>query len=212
LPFALTDGCIQAAKESTMRKFGAPLLFVFLAIQIATAQRNELAVTIGGKFTVNQNFDINPSFAIEGSYAGRLIHVPLAALYFELPVAAGLESTSSSPPCGACVNVVRSFKTSALFVAPGLKLKLGPELPVSPYFTVGGGLARFRAAASDGTETTNNTNTLQFGAGMDFKVLPFVSFRGEVRDFYSGTPFTPIAGPGTRQHNLFTTAGIVLRF
>ena len=196
-----------------MRKFGALLLFFFLSLQIAVAQSHELAVTVGGKFTVNQNFDIDPSFAVEGSYAGRLIDVPLAALYFELPVAAGLQSTSSSPPCGTCpISVPTSFKTSALFVAPGLKLKLGPELPVSPYFTVGGGLARFRGEDNNGNETTNNTNTVQFGAGMDFKIAPFISFRGEVRDFYSGMPFTPLIGPSTRQHNLFTTGGLVLRF
>ena len=71
-----------------MRTFGALLLFFFLTMQIAVAQSHELAVTVGGKFTSDQNFNIDPSFAVEGSYAGRLIHVPLAALYFELPVAA----------------------------------------------------------------------------------------------------------------------------
>ena len=35
-----------------MREFGALLLFVFISIQIAVAQRNELAVTIGGNVRV----------------------------------------------------------------------------------------------------------------------------------------------------------------
>ena len=115
-----------------MRKFGALLLFFFLTMQIAVAQSHELAVTVGGKFTSDQNFNIDPSFAVEGSYAGRLIHVPLAALYFELPVAAGLKSNSSNPnSCEAIISTLcngTSFTTSALFVAPGVKLKLGPEL------------------------------------------------------------------------------------
>ena len=199
-----------------MREFGALLLFVFICIQIAVAQRNELAVTIGGKFTPTGGFNIDPSFAIEGSYAGRLIHVPLAGLYFELPVAAGLKSSSSNPnSCEAIVSPLcngTSFTTSALFVAPGVKLKLGPELPVSPYFTVGGGLAHFRGGDNIGNITTNNTNTVQFGGGMDFKMAPFISFRGEVRDFYSDIAFTRVIGRNTRQHNIFTTAGIVLRF
>ena len=199
-----------------MRTFGALLLFFFLGIQIAVAQSHELAVTVGGKFTSDQNFNIDPSFAIEGSYAGRLIHAPLAALYFELPVAAGLKSNSSNPnSCEAIISPLcngTSFTTSALFVAPGVKLKLGPELPVSVYFTVGGGLAHFRGASNTGNNTSNNTKTVQFGAGMDFKIAPFLSFRGEVRDFYSGMPFTPLIGPSTRQHNVFTTGGIVLRF
>src|SRR5205814_5837887 len=157
LPFAFPNHRIQAAKESTMRTFGALLLFSFLGIQIAVAQSHELAVTVGGKFTSDQNFNIDPSFAIEGSYAGRLIHVPLAALYFELPVAAGLKSNSSNPsPCEAIISPLcngTSFTTSALFVAPGVKLKLGPELPVSVYFTVGGGLAHFRGASNTGNNT-----------------------------------------------------------
>ena len=200
-----------------MRKFGA-LLFFFLFIQIAVAQHHELAVTVGGKFTSDQNFNIDPSFAIEGSYAGRLIHLPLASLYFELPVAAGLKRTSSSPfGCEDIINPAcasSSFTTSALFIAPGLKVKLAPELPVSFYLTAGGGLARFRGASSTGGSTTNNTNTAQFGGGMDFKIAPFLSFRGEVRDFYSGFPFNPLVPVGgkPRQHNIFTTGGLVLRF
>ena len=48
------------------------------------------------------------------------------------------------------------------------------------------------------------------------KVAPFLSLRGEVRDFYSGSPELSINQvTGTfdqRQHNIVGTAGIVVRF
>jgi Outer membrane protein beta-barrel domain len=200
--------------RSTIR--AALLVLITLSASGVLAQSNELAVTVGGKFTTSGNFNIDPSFAIEGSYAGRIIHLPLASFYFELPVAAGLKSTSSNPfSCEAIISpqcAASSFKTSALFVAPGLKLKLAPEFPVSPYFTVGGGVAHFRGESSNGNSTTNNTGVVAFGGGLDFKIAPFISFRGEIRDFYSGRAFTPVIGPSTRLHNIFTTGGIVLRF
>lgn len=185
------------------------LIGILLSASEVFAQSNELAVTVGGRFGVNQNYNVDTTFAIEGSYAGRLIHVPLAALYIELPVAAGLKGNVGLPiAILACIGCPQpSTKVSSLFVAPGLKLKLAPEFPVSPYFTVGGGVAHF----SNGT-SSSNSGTAQFGGGLDFKVAPFISFRGEVRDFYSGLPLEGIFGGTGRQHNIFTTAGIVLRF
>jgi hypothetical protein len=53
-------------------------------------------------------------------------------------------------------------------------------------------------------------------AGLGPEVSPFpkrfsqFSFRGEVRDFYSGPPNLPLADAGkTRQHNYFVEAGLV---
>jgi hypothetical protein len=42
------------------------------------------------------------------------------------------------------------------------------------------------------------------------RAFPHFSFRGEVRDFYSGTPNLPLADTGkTRQHNYFVGLGLV---
>ena len=44
------------------------------------------------------------------------------------------------------------------------------------------------------------------------KAAPYLSFRAEIRDFYSGSLFPSIASLSQRQHNLFAGAGVVVRF
>lgn len=178
------------------------LLFVFISI-FASAQAHELALTAGGQFPYNNTYDSGSSFAVGASYAGRIIHVPLASLYFEVPVVVGLKSVTHLPS--------RS-NYSSLFIAPGLKLKLAPEFPVSPYFVGGIGYARFHQDANQAVSAQSvNTNVFDVGGGLDFKIAPFVSWRGEVRDFYSGLPnFNSL--PSGRQHNVVAQTGIVLRF
>lgn len=192
-----------------MRKLAVVLLALALSLP-ALAQKHELSLTVGAQVPVNATFDTGTGFAIEGSYAGRLAHVPLAALYVEIPVAAGLKSNAGLPFVG-------TTNYSSLFVAPGLKLKLAPEFPVSPYFAVGGGLAHFRIDATATTpQTTHNSAVADFAAGLDFKIAPYLSARGEVRDFWSGNPFKDfaggLAGVADRQHNIMPTVGLVVRF
>lgn len=181
----------------------ALLLFVLLLSAFAAAQSHELAITAGGQFPHNNTYDSGASFAVGASYAGRLFHVPLASLYFELPVVVGPKSVTRLPS--------RS-NYSSLFIAPGLKLKLAPELPVSPYLVGGVGFARFHQDSNVSVSSQSvNTEVFDVGGGVDFKIAPFVSWRGEVRDFYSGLPnFNSL--PSGRQHNVVAQTGIVLRF
>jgi opacity protein-like surface antigen len=179
-------------------------LSVLFAIS-AFAQNTELGVTVGGYFPVNSSASSGNAFAVGGSFAHRMIGVPLASLYFELPVYGTFNSTSD-----IVTTTQGHAKYSALFITPGLKLKLAPEFPVSPYFVVGGGLARF-SKSNVNTDDTTNTGTFDVGGGLDFKLAPFVSARTEVRDYYSGNPkilnnFTE------REHQLITSVGLVLRF
>jgi hypothetical protein len=94
-------------------------------------------------------------------------------------------------------------------------LKFAPGFPVSPWAAVGGGLAHFSANSGlrllSGTDTTN-TGVFDFGGGLDMKVAPWVSVRGEVRDFYSGGLGFNLSNFNERQHNLVVTGGLVLRF
>jgi hypothetical protein len=175
------------------------------------AQSNELAVTVGGYFPAGTSLDIVPAGIIEGSYAHRLLSVPLASLYGELPIAKTFD-------IGVFSNVA-SF--SALFVAPGVKLKLAPGFFVSPWLALGGGVAHFSASGTVfGAHLSASTNSalLDFGGGIDMKFAPFLSFRVEARDYNSGSfaSLAPIPIPVTlalgRQNNVLATAGLVLRF
>lgn len=178
--------------------------FILMMSVFASAQAHELAITAGGQFPYNNQFDSGASFAVGANYAGRLIHIPLAALYVELPVVVGPKSVTRLPS--------RS-NYSSLFITPGLKLKLAPEFPVSPYVAAGIGYARFHQDANGSVSSQSvNTEVYDFGGGLDFKIAPFISWRGEVRDFYSGFPdFNSLPNTG-RQHNVIAQTGLVLRF
>ncbi len=168
------------------------------------AQKNELSIGVGGYVPVTLT-GVGAAVAIEGSYAHRVASVPFLAAYLEFPVVGTLKSTVTS------AGLASSASYSALFFAPGLRLKLAPGFPVSPWLAAGGGLAHFGASAALGGGSVN-TGVFDYGGGLDLKVAPFLSLRGEVRDFYSGAIAFSLAGFGQRQHNIVGTGGLVLRF
>jgi hypothetical protein len=60
---------------------------------------------------------------------------------------------------------------------------------------------------------SSTSGVIQGGFGLDVRVWHRYSLRGEVRDFWSGTPDLPLADTGkTRQHNYFVGAGVVWHF
>ena len=115
-------------------------------------------------------------------------------------------------------NVVLPSSYSSLFFTPGIKLKLLPGLKWSPYAFAGVGVARLTSSdtQADGqpntADRTNVTAAFDFGGGVDVKVFPHLSLRGEVRDFYSGTPRLTGIDLNNWQHNYMISAGLVVRF
>lgn len=195
-----------------MRLLPAGIIALVLGCALsAFAQKNEIAVTAGGYFPTGTSIDIVPAAVIEGSYARRILGVPLASLYVEVPVAKTFD-------IGLFSNAANF---SALFVAPGVKLKVAPGFFVSPWLAIGGGVAHFSASTNitgSHLSATSNTGVVDFGGGIDMKIAPFVSFRVEARDYYSGSLSTllPVALPVSilpgRQNNLLATGGFVIRF
>jgi hypothetical protein len=106
-----------------------------------------------------------------------------------------------------------------VFVTPAVGLNLFPGTRVSPRVSFGGGLAISARAISSTIFGTNpggssTTGVIQAGLGPDVSPSPkcfsHFSFRGAVRDFYSGTPNLPLADTGkTRRHNYFVGLGLV---
>jgi hypothetical protein len=182
------------------------LMLVSVCAVPAFAQRNELGVLGGAQISFNPNSNVGTGVVVHGSYARRLAHVPTIALYAELPVTAAFKINSELPG-----NIAQRDYAS-LFIAPGIKVKFLPEGTASPFLTVGYGWARFRQE-QDGTtpDIITSTNVAQFGFGTDFKIAPYLGFRTEVRDYFSG----PLQFNGSfidRQHNITAMAGLTLRW
>jgi Outer membrane protein beta-barrel domain len=169
-------------------------------------QNNDLALTGGGQFAFSNPLDLGAAWALEGAFAHALMSVPLVSLSAELPVAG---SFTSSPPTLNGFRVARSY--NALFITPGVRLRLAPSFPLSPYLSAGIGYARFDRQYFDGTTSPSSTMAFDIGGGLDLKVFPFVSLRGEIRDFNSGGVGLQSLVLG-RQNNVFVTFGLALRF
>jgi hypothetical protein len=162
--------------------------------QAALADGNELAVLGGAHFPVSYSTivltpsgwvmaaDASTGFALQGNYSRRLLWWPVASLYLDLPAVASFDLNVSSPD----IPAPRDY--SALCVTPGLKVKPGISVPVSPFVVVGIGLARFKKAGQLTTGEPNtgdrvvNHSVFEIGAGADIWAAPRIDLRGEIRD------------------------------
>ena len=183
-----------------MKKF---LFGMILLVSVgAFAQSNEVAGTIGGQF-VSGSYDFGKSGVVEINPAHRLINGEVAELYVEVPLTWAFKNTRDDPAADLRDHY------SSFFVTPGLKLKVLPQLPISPYGFVGAGLARFH---DSDTGQVSNENAVDYGAGVDWKLAPFISLRGELRDYNSGVPRMGFPNPGSRQQNVMATVGVAVHF
>ena len=176
--------------------------FLFLSSIAGFAQGTEIAGTVGGQF-VSGDYDFGKSGVAELNVAHRLVNAEAAGLYIEVPLTWTFKNTRFDPAADLRDHY------SAFFFTPGLKVKLLPQLPLSPYAFVGIGLAHFR---DTDTSEASYENVIDYGAGVDWKLAPFISLRGELRDFNSGVPRLSFPDPGSRQQNVMATVGVALHF
>ena len=190
-----------------MRKTILGLVCVLLPLALH-AQKNDIALTGGGYFNVSSPLSLGVAPALEGTFAHRIASVPLLGFYVELPVAG---SFSSNIPTLSGLTLARSY--TSLFITPGLRVRLAPSFPLSPYVSAGLGYGRFNRQLfnGNGTSTADSTFAFDVGGGLDLKILPVVGLRAEVRDFNSGGVGLETLVLG-RQNNVFVTAGIAVRF
>jgi len=166
--------------------------------------------------TVNPVIHSGKGFTFEINYARRLFGTEVYAISAEVPAVFNLDEDLNAG--GPVVPV--DYKQ--IFVTPAVRVNLFPETKVTPWVSFGGGFARFTENKNllyYGTNPggSSTSGVIQGGLGLD--VSPFVtrfkhfSFRGEVRDFFSGTPNLPLADTGkTRQHNYFVGGGVIWHF
>jgi opacity protein-like surface antigen len=187
---------------------------------ITFAQKHEVSFLSGALKTGDHGFVIprpgfvrtGTGFSFQAGYAQRFVDAKVAALYLEFPLTV-TPRTKIEPS-----NAVLPRSYSSIFFTPGLKLKLAPGLKWNPYGFAGVGIARLHSSDTDteGQPTTGDQSTIKgafdFGGGLDVKVFPHVSFRGEVRDIYTGTPQLSVDLLKDRQHNFMISAGVVVRW
>jgi hypothetical protein len=179
------------------------LALIFLvACGSGFAQSNEIGVTFGGQF-VSGDYDFGHSGVLEINPAHRLLNGGAAELYVEVPLTWTFKNSREDHAFG-----LRDHYTG-FFFTPGIKVKVLPQLPIAPYGFVGVGLAHFH---DSDTDQGSYENVIDYGAGVDWKLLPLISVRGELRDFNSGVPRLGFPNPGSRQHNLMATVGLSLHF
>ena len=194
-----------------MRRFvvAAVLACVCLAGLLAQAQKNEFAAEVAGAFPSANNLSFDPAVGYQLNYAHRLIGVPGVGLYVEVPFVAGFSNTRT------LASLHNGQNYSSLYFTPGLKVKFVPGFFVSPYLAGGLGVAHFHSSTTSASE---NDFAGDIGGGLDIKVFPHLSLRGEVRDFITSTPglnlsvlgqLTSLSG---NTNNIVTSGGIVIRF
>jgi hypothetical protein len=187
---------LTTAKWRQFRAF-VPLLValtVACVSPLAHAQANDVALTVGGYFEVSNPLNLAAAPAIEGAFAHRIAHIPLFAVSAELPVAG---SFSSSIP--------------TVSITPGVRLRLAPKFLISPYVSAGLGYGHFNRKLYGGGTSSDSTLAFDIGGGLDLKILPHITLRGEIRDFNSGGIGIESVAFG-RQNNLFATIGLAVRF
>jgi hypothetical protein len=202
------------------------VLAVTMSILGATAEaqdeKNELTGILGRTIISDQGIPgasfFNPfvrsgkGLTFEVNYARRLFGTPVYAVSGEVPAVFNLDEDLNSGG-----NVVpRDYKQ--IFVTPAARVNLFPDTAVSPWVSVGGGFGRFSENKNliyFGTNPAGSSTTgvLQLGLGLDVRVWHRFSIRGQLRDFWSGTPDLPLAATGkSRQHNFFVGGGVVWHF
>ncbi|HSA91947.1 MAG TPA: hypothetical protein VLE48_02970 [Terriglobales bacterium] len=213
-------------KSLNRRILASLALFLLLPGLAASAQhKNELGLLLGVNLTPAQGINVTPvvnnndrltfdrSLAMQATYARQLRQWEKVALYLEVPFM-GISETNVNT-----TNTSVAEGYALLFVTPGLRAKFRPEARVSPWLSVGGGYARIepRGTLVDGTTpnptvVNSNAGALQMGGGADVKAFWRLSFRGEVRDFYTAKPRLNVDTFGGRQHNVVVSGGIVFGF
>ena len=197
------------------------LLTVFLTMVAgagaAVAGEQEIGLTLGAlsgpdRTITGGKIRFSTGTALQANYARRFLRLPLADLLGEVHFLASPQQQISSPVTSATRDI------AVLYLTPGIRVKFLPEKKLSPWVAGGGGYALYEQSTStiaggvNGAPRHVSGGALQFGGGADYKILPWVSLRGEVREFYTVSAKFNVPVSGSGQFNLVAGGGIVLRF
>ncbi|MBM3735008.1 MAG: porin family protein [Acidobacteria bacterium] len=187
--------------------------FILFAATLA-AQKHDIGFTLGRVRADNRPLiRIGPGNAWQANYGYRLNSSESRVGVYATGhfLAAPFRQTGSGE-----LRATRDI--ASLYLTPALRVKFAPGGPVSPWIEGGGGLAVYEHSLTTIGRFANpaprlsNTGALVVGAGADFRIRRWFALRGEIRDFYSGSPVYNIPSAMRRQHNLVVGGGFALRF
>jgi hypothetical protein len=198
--------------------FSRIVLLATLTLAVpALAQRHELGLTLG-RFAGGErsapggNLDIGSGTALQADYGYRLVQTPVASLLFCVHLLAGPQRNVES------VSQTATRDIASLYLTPGVRAKFSPEGHISPWVELGGGYAQYEHSTTRLDGQPNHAprrihrGAFVFGGGVDVKLVRFLSLRGEIRDYYSGSPSFNVLTSGSGQHNVVLGGGFLLRF
>jgi opacity protein-like surface antigen len=188
-----------------------------LAQENGAVPRHEIGLTLGGllsqtRESATARLDLGSGIALQANYGYRLTGGSRAALFGEVHFLANpLRDVASGNK-----SITRDVAT--IFVTPGLRLKFNGAGRISPYGAIGGGWAVFEQSTNQLNGAPNpasrlvNHGAFDYGAGVDLRFWRFVGLRGEVRDFYTGSPNYNTRLISCGEHNVVAGGGLVLKF
>jgi hypothetical protein len=195
---------------------------ILVSRSAAQDEKNQLTAILGRTFISDQGIQgatfFNPfvrsgkGLTFEVNYARRLYGTQVYAISGEVPAVFNLDEDLNS---GA--DVVPS-DYQQIFVTPSARFNLFPQTAFSPWVSFGGGFGHFSESntlifGGSNPGTSSTSGVVQWGLGLDVRLWRHFSIRGQVRDFWSGTPDFPLAPTGKfRQHNYFIGGGLVWHF
>ena len=193
------------------------LLILFLVSQPAFAQNHEIGLTLGGLFPqargeVPNAVHLGGGTALQANYGYRFLGGQAAALYGEVHFLANAQRQITS------ANRAAGRDVATIYVTPGIRVKFASGRALSPYVVVGGGYAVYEQSlltlggAPNPASRLVHRGAVDFGGGADTKLWRWIGLRGEIRDFYSGTPAYNLLSLGGRQHNVVAGGGFVVKW
>jgi len=180
----------------------------------AWAQKHELAFTLGSTTNdLKTALDVRTTSgkALQANYGYRFWGIGPVAVSGEVHMLANPQRKVTG---GSFLT--RDF--ASLYVTPGIRVKLNPHGRFQPYGAVGGGYALYEQSTTTLAGAPNpaprhiTRGVLQYGGGLDVPVWNWIGVRGEVRDFYTGSPALNLAGLRGGVHNVVASVGFLLRF
>jgi len=154
---------------------------------------------------------LNGGAALQAVYGIRVAGGGNTALYVNAGFVAG--------PQRAVENGIPTSTrdVASAYITPAFTVKFWPGRQIAPWITGGGGWTLYEHSRERFDGLPNNAERLihsahaMFGGGVDIRIWRWITARGEVRDFYSGSPDynVPVSG---RQHNVAVSGGFVLSF